>query len=263
MQLSPPSRHSIPLWSKYSPQHPVLKHPQFMFLPYCQRPCFYWIWLHSVMRVMWFSEERVIIFLNRIKLYWFMQCGRSIYMRGRKWICKYSGEDRASQNAHVTKSLAARSKWGQVGLLLGVSLTVRSKVCQDATVGRCSHVISASRYNTTRGSYWPALSCQSRTTDFSALPQLPEQLRGPSDPIAIGRLTSAPWRDRDVQPTTCFHLAPKISTCSATVYNFMTWRMPSPRRSRGVALVEPTYGWTYSFHYQREKNQRARNVSSN
>jgi hypothetical protein len=36
-QLSSPSRHSIPLWSKYSPQHPVLKHPQFMFLPYCQR----------------------------------------------------------------------------------------------------------------------------------------------------------------------------------------------------------------------------------
>jgi hypothetical protein len=32
MQLSPPSRHSIPLWSKYSPQHPVLKHSQFMFL---------------------------------------------------------------------------------------------------------------------------------------------------------------------------------------------------------------------------------------
>jgi hypothetical protein len=25
MQLSPPSRHSIPLWSKYSPQHPVFK----------------------------------------------------------------------------------------------------------------------------------------------------------------------------------------------------------------------------------------------
>jgi hypothetical protein len=30
MQLSPPSRHFIPLWSKYSPQHPVLKHPQFI-----------------------------------------------------------------------------------------------------------------------------------------------------------------------------------------------------------------------------------------
>jgi hypothetical protein len=28
------SRHIIPLWSKYSPQHPVLKHPQSMFLPY-------------------------------------------------------------------------------------------------------------------------------------------------------------------------------------------------------------------------------------
>jgi hypothetical protein len=39
MQLSPPSGHSIPLWSKYSPQHPVLKHLQFMFLSYCQRPC--------------------------------------------------------------------------------------------------------------------------------------------------------------------------------------------------------------------------------
>jgi hypothetical protein len=32
MQFTPPSRHFIPLWSKYSPQHPVLKHPQFMFL---------------------------------------------------------------------------------------------------------------------------------------------------------------------------------------------------------------------------------------
>jgi hypothetical protein len=33
MQFSPPSRHSIPLRSKYSSQHPVLKHPQFMFFP--------------------------------------------------------------------------------------------------------------------------------------------------------------------------------------------------------------------------------------
>jgi hypothetical protein len=39
-QQSPPSRHSNPLWTKSSPQHPALKHPQFMFLPYCQRPCF-------------------------------------------------------------------------------------------------------------------------------------------------------------------------------------------------------------------------------
>jgi hypothetical protein len=29
MQFFPPSHHSIPLRSKYSPQHPVLKHPQF------------------------------------------------------------------------------------------------------------------------------------------------------------------------------------------------------------------------------------------
>jgi hypothetical protein len=31
MQFSPTSRHSISLQSKYSPQQPVLKHPQSMF----------------------------------------------------------------------------------------------------------------------------------------------------------------------------------------------------------------------------------------
>jgi hypothetical protein len=39
MQLSPFSRHFIPLRS-YPPQHLVLKHPQSMFLPWCQRPSF-------------------------------------------------------------------------------------------------------------------------------------------------------------------------------------------------------------------------------
>jgi hypothetical protein len=33
MQFSSLSRHFIPLRSKYLPQHPVLKHPQSMFLP--------------------------------------------------------------------------------------------------------------------------------------------------------------------------------------------------------------------------------------
>jgi hypothetical protein len=33
MQLSPISYHFIPVRSKYSPQHPVLKHPQSMYLP--------------------------------------------------------------------------------------------------------------------------------------------------------------------------------------------------------------------------------------
>jgi hypothetical protein len=33
MQFPPPTRHLIPLRSKYPPQHPVLKHPQSMFLP--------------------------------------------------------------------------------------------------------------------------------------------------------------------------------------------------------------------------------------
>jgi hypothetical protein len=33
MQFSPTSGHIISLRSKYSPQHPVLKHPQSMILP--------------------------------------------------------------------------------------------------------------------------------------------------------------------------------------------------------------------------------------
>jgi len=34
------SRHLVPLRPKYSPQHPILKHPQPAFLPQCQRPGF-------------------------------------------------------------------------------------------------------------------------------------------------------------------------------------------------------------------------------
>jgi hypothetical protein len=40
MQFSLTSYYLIPLGSKYSPQHPVLKYPQSMFFPYCQRPSF-------------------------------------------------------------------------------------------------------------------------------------------------------------------------------------------------------------------------------
>jgi hypothetical protein len=40
MQFSPLSRHFIPLRSKYPPQHLVFKHPQSMFLPFCQRSNF-------------------------------------------------------------------------------------------------------------------------------------------------------------------------------------------------------------------------------
>jgi hypothetical protein len=35
VQLSPFSRYFIPLRSKYSPQHPVLKHPHSMLFPQC------------------------------------------------------------------------------------------------------------------------------------------------------------------------------------------------------------------------------------
>jgi hypothetical protein len=40
MQFSPTFCHFISLRSKYSPQHPVLKHPQPMFLPLCQKTSF-------------------------------------------------------------------------------------------------------------------------------------------------------------------------------------------------------------------------------
>jgi hypothetical protein len=40
MQSSPLPCHLVSLRSKYSPQHPILEHPQPMFLPQCQRPSF-------------------------------------------------------------------------------------------------------------------------------------------------------------------------------------------------------------------------------
>jgi hypothetical protein len=40
MQLFSASSHIISLRSEYSPQHPVLKDPQSMFVPQCQRPSF-------------------------------------------------------------------------------------------------------------------------------------------------------------------------------------------------------------------------------
>jgi hypothetical protein len=39
MQLSPLSRHIIPLLSKYPPQHPVLKHPQSIIIGFCVLLC--------------------------------------------------------------------------------------------------------------------------------------------------------------------------------------------------------------------------------
>jgi hypothetical protein len=48
MQLSPFSCHLVPLRSKYSPQLPILKHPQPAFLPQCQRPGFTPIQNHGV-----------------------------------------------------------------------------------------------------------------------------------------------------------------------------------------------------------------------
>jgi hypothetical protein len=38
MKFSPLPCYPVPLKPKYSPQHPILKHPQPMFLPQWQRP---------------------------------------------------------------------------------------------------------------------------------------------------------------------------------------------------------------------------------
>ena len=40
MKFSPFPCYLVPLRPKYSPQHPILKHPQPMFLPQCQWPSF-------------------------------------------------------------------------------------------------------------------------------------------------------------------------------------------------------------------------------
>jgi hypothetical protein len=53
MQCSPFSRHLIPLRSKYPPQHPVLKHPQSMFLlwPLVQ--------LNAYKSLVWNAERKI------------------------------------------------------------------------------------------------------------------------------------------------------------------------------------------------------------
>jgi hypothetical protein len=40
MKFSPLPCYLVPLRPKYSPPHPILKHPQPTFLPQCQRPSF-------------------------------------------------------------------------------------------------------------------------------------------------------------------------------------------------------------------------------
>jgi hypothetical protein len=40
MQSFPDSRHFLPHRSRYSPQHPVLSHPQCILFPSCERRSF-------------------------------------------------------------------------------------------------------------------------------------------------------------------------------------------------------------------------------
>jgi hypothetical protein len=40
MQFSPLSCYLVPLRTRYSPQHPILRHSQPTFLPQCERPSF-------------------------------------------------------------------------------------------------------------------------------------------------------------------------------------------------------------------------------
>jgi hypothetical protein len=62
----PTSCHFISLRFKCSPQHPVRKHPQSMFLSYCQRPSFTPIQKHRQNYIIWSVHRSsvVLIFLH-------------------------------------------------------------------------------------------------------------------------------------------------------------------------------------------------------
>jgi hypothetical protein len=63
MQTSPTSCHFISSWSKYSPQHPALKHCQTLFLP-CHRPRFTSI---QNLRQNW--QNCCIVYLNFLRFW--------------------------------------------------------------------------------------------------------------------------------------------------------------------------------------------------
>jgi hypothetical protein len=74
MQSYPVSRHFLPLRSKYSPQPPVLKHSQSMFILYCVRTNFH---THTKQHVKLTVEAGL---LNNLwmKLKWGMLQGNNI-----------------------------------------------------------------------------------------------------------------------------------------------------------------------------------------
>ena len=53
--LYPLSCYLVPPRPKYSPQHPILKHPQPTYLPLCQRPSFTPILFWSYLRKLYFN----------------------------------------------------------------------------------------------------------------------------------------------------------------------------------------------------------------
>jgi hypothetical protein len=75
MQCSSPSCYLMPLRSKFPPQHPLLKHPQSVYFPWCERPPFTTIqnnWqnprLHSIQHS---SSLIFLYFLVNVILIWY------------------------------------------------------------------------------------------------------------------------------------------------------------------------------------------------
>ena len=66
MQSSPVPRYLVPPRSKYSPQHLVLKHSQFPFLPQCQRPSFTAIQNNRQDYSSIYLDIIIIIIINRL-----------------------------------------------------------------------------------------------------------------------------------------------------------------------------------------------------
>ena len=65
MYFSPFPCHLVPLMPKYSPQHPILKHPQPKFLPQCERPSFTPIQNNRQAELQFIGGTRVTCFHER------------------------------------------------------------------------------------------------------------------------------------------------------------------------------------------------------
>ena len=78
MYFSPLSCYLAPVWPKYSPQHPILKHPQPTFLPQCKRRCFTTV--HN-------NRQPLIRQVFSVLSFGFIQDFRNFYFSVRTSVC--------------------------------------------------------------------------------------------------------------------------------------------------------------------------------